>query len=98
MDRGEIVSTLAEVSTRQFIATKVASAIANRRERSKRNISWVQNLVRLTLHLAGFSALTIAAFTLTFAAGMVAVGISCFLLSALKPWVIAEPENAPTLR
>lgn len=39
--------------------------------------------VRLLLHIAGFSGLTIAGFSWSFIAGMVVASISCFVMSTL---------------
>ncbi len=60
--------------------------LAARRTRAARVATartWVQSLVRITWHLAGFSSLTIAGFMWDMIAGFVVMGIACFVMSTL---------------
>lgn len=71
----------------QFIAWKLGKAmdrsIANRAKRASRAGTISQTILRLFLHIVGFSCLTFAGFLWNPAAGLVVAGISCFVLSAL---------------
>jgi fatty-acid desaturase len=50
----------------------------------------LQTIVRLVLHLAGFSALTFAGYTWNMTAGLIVGGLSCFVLA----WLLNSPSNA----
>jgi len=68
----------------QFVTLKIAKFFASREKTKEANApAWFQTVTRLVMHLAGFSCLTYAGFIWHPAAGFVAAGISCFLLSWL---------------
>ncbi len=70
----------------QFFLMKLASKLRNQgvaREGSTRAHAWIQTLIRLVLHVAGFGCLTYAGFIWHPAAGFVVAGLSLFLLSWL---------------
>lgn len=71
-----------------FVAMKLANRVtaARRKEAShamNRARTWVQSLVRLMAHLAGFSLLTWAGFTWNMTAGLIVAGASCFIFAWL---------------
>jgi hypothetical protein len=56
-------------------------------------------IVRTAMHLAGFSCLTAAGFTLSMTAGLITAGVSFFAFSALMVPSKNQPEVAdPMLR
>lgn len=63
---------------------------AEKREHAKSARTWVQTLIRLVLHLAGFGCLTIAGFYWTITAGYVVAGLSCFAMA----W-LSTPDTSP---
>lgn len=76
-----------------YFAMRLARVANKRRERSaNRGRALYQTIVRLVLHMAGFSALTKAAFEWNMLAGWVAVGVSCFVLSTLLTVSSNEPS------
>lgn len=67
-----------------FLLFKLSKVAARRERQVSFRVSAVLNTtVRLLLHLAGFSLLTIAAWQWDLIAGLCAAGVSCFLLSTL---------------
>lgn len=67
-----------------FISFRLTKAVKARKDKAATHArTWMQTIVRLTLHVAGFICLTYAAFTFSIAAGMIVAGISCFILSPL---------------
>lgn len=68
-----------EVTLRKLAAKK---ALKHSKART-REISFTLAMVRLLLHLVGFSSLTIAGFSLNITAGFVTGAVCCFVLSAL---------------
>jgi len=61
--------------------SQVKARMRNTRLRAS---TWMERTVRFVLHTAGFCCLTIGAFSLHFAAGMVIAGLSCFMMSMLN--------------
>lgn len=62
---------------------KVLSKRANKEREGIRVNAVLNALIRVVLHLAGFSLLTFAAWQWNMIAGLAAAGISCFAMSAL---------------
>jgi hypothetical protein len=62
----------------------------------------LSSVVRVMLHLAGFSLLTIAAWQWNIIAGLTVAGISCFVISTLMtsdtPDSETEDRRAPDMR
>lgn len=89
-------------SAREFFAAKLHSKLVNKKARqvSARVPAVLNALIRLGLHLAGFSLLTIAAWQWDLIAGLCAAGISCFALSTLltRSNGGGETDEAGTLR
>lgn len=81
----------------QFVLMRLA-ARRTRVARVAMARTWVQSLVRITLHLAGFSSLTIAGFMWDMIAGFVVLGISCFLMSTLTTTNTNVPQTDPMVR
>jgi Na+-driven multidrug efflux pump len=78
---------LDSMSIPEYLSRRVAMAATKRRERSNAARvprTWVQGIVRLVLHLVGFSCFTVAGFWLSMPAGMIVAGLSCFCLSFLS--------------
>lgn len=75
----------------EVLATKVLRAARTKRERRTIPYSVWSMLLRLLLHLAGFSCLTVAGFTVSLLAGLVTAGLSCFVLSTL----MTRHDNPP---
>jgi hypothetical protein len=76
---------------------------ANRRRYAKETRVRVSNAmqvtIRLALHLAGFTCLTVAGFGFNFLAGMIVAGASCFVLSTLLTTSTKTNENPdPSMR
>lgn len=67
------------------IGLKLAGMLIRRTERKARTRprTWVQVTIKLLLHVAGFTCLTVAAWSFNFIAGMAVAGISCFVQSWL---------------
>jgi len=92
--------------TRDFFAAKLHSLLVSKRKSEASNripINTVLGgIVRVVLHLAGFSLLTLAGFQFNTLAGLVVAGISCFALSTLMTRSIDGGEHdvkrAPDLR
>lgn len=77
----------------EFALWKVSKRATERaRTKEIRAVTWVQATVRLMLHLAGFTGLTVGAFTLHIAAGYIVGGLSCFALS----WLMTTPADSNT--
>lgn len=82
-----------------FLGMKLAKAFASRekaREISNREHAWVQTVIRLVFHLAGFGCLTYGAFLWHPIAGFVVAGFSFFAMSFLltsRPTQTATPPN-----
>jgi hypothetical protein len=69
---------------RDLIAVKLANRSRTRRDAVATNArTWVQELVKLLMHVGGFACLTIAGFSFSFRAGMIVAGVSCFVFSWL---------------
>ena len=82
-----------------YLAMRLAKAVSKRKERQSTARPWITTIVRLALHIAGFSLLTWAGFTWNMPAGLITAGISCFVLSHLATSSDTAPEtDAPTLR
>lgn len=79
--------TTMDIPARGTFLYWLGNVIAKRGEKAMRARTeartWVQTTVRLVLHLAGFSCLTVAGFSVSFVAGMITAGVCCFLLSWL---------------
>lgn len=70
----------------RFLVWKLAKAMDKRartREATERTHTQFQTIMRLLLHIAGFASLTIAGFAFNFIAGMIVLGICCFVMSTL---------------
>lgn len=72
----------------QLLAYKLLKRTRNARSRvgfagNRQRPVWIETVIKLTLHIAGFIGLTIAGFHFNFIAGMVVFSLSCFVLSAL---------------
>jgi len=80
-----------------IIAMKLARRATKRREQAMTRVPTGLTLafVRLTLHLAGFSSLTYAAFMWDMKAGFIAAGLCCFVFSTL---LTASPTNSDDRR
>lgn len=83
----------------QFLTLRMAKFFANRgkpREATHAG-AWVQLVVKLVMHLAGFASLTYAGFLWHPIAGFVVAGLSCFLLSWLTngKQAATSPANRP---
>lgn len=83
-------------SLSQFIVFKLAAMAEKRSKRKevKRARPWIQATIKLVLHIAGFSCLTIAAWSFSFIAGMAVAGISCFALSWLTNGASTVDDNS----
>jgi hypothetical protein len=70
---------------RDFLAAKLHSMLISKRanKASTRSSTVLNALIRIGLHIAGFSLLTLAAWQWNMIAGLAAAGISCFAMSAL---------------
>ena len=80
-------------STTQFLLWKLGKAISKKQATARSHArTYLQSIVRLVLHLAGFGLLTIAGFTWNILAGYVIAGLSCFLLS----WLTASDNRSST--
>lgn len=66
-----------------YLAMRLAKAVSKRKERQPIARTWITAIVRLALHLGGFSLLTLAGFQWSMPAGLITAGISCFVLSTL---------------
>lgn len=73
-------------SITSVIGMRVASLLVRHSQRKARirPRTWIQTLVRIVMHIAGFACLTISAWSINFTAGIAAAGISCFVLSWLN--------------
>lgn len=70
----------------QFLLHKINKTMDKRartRAASEHAHTLYQAIMRLLLHIAGFGCLTIAGFAFNFIAGMIVMGISCFVMSTL---------------
>ena len=77
-----------------FLAMKFVNRVSRAKASAKegnRARTLMQAIVRLVLHLAGFSALTWAGFSWNMTAGLIVAGLSCFVLS----WLMAD-SSTPT--
>jgi hypothetical protein len=75
----------------EFATLRMAKFFAKRQAREANHAgAWIQTVVRLVFHLAGFSCLTYAGFLWHPAAGFVVAGLSFFLLS----WVTTSNQPA----
>lgn len=79
----------------QFLHWKIGKVLS-RRERIKAATKegaqagqWFIAFVRVVLHMAGLSSLTIAGFSWSITAGWVAACLSCFVLS----WLVAPTDQ-----
>jgi hypothetical protein len=78
----------------QYFAMRMASNRSKRVARSRATRqSWALNVLRLLLHLAGFSCLTFAGFEFNMLAGLITAGLSCFVFSRL---IAPEPSESTT--
>jgi len=81
------VATIDEApSVTSYLAMRLIARLTSRSERKARTRprTWVQATVKLVLQLAGFSCLTISAWSLNNAAGIAVAGVSCFVLAWLS--------------
>jgi hypothetical protein len=87
--------TTIDSSLSSIIALKLARRASKRRDAAMTRVSTVAmlSLVRLVLHVAGFSSLTYAAFTWDKIAGFIVAGICCFVFSTLFTARQPEPDN-----
>lgn len=94
----EVPQTLKSALFMKLATALVSKATAT--DKAARERTWLQSLVRFVLHVAGFSSLTVAAFSLHFAAGMIVAGLCCFALSTLltKPRNTAPQTPTPRMR
>lgn len=75
----------------QLLHWKLGKVLEEKQSKtSTRTYSRLSSLLRLVLHLAGFSGLTAGAWVLHIAAGLAVAGISCFILSRL---IAPESQN-----
>lgn len=78
-------------SFREFAFMRLAKMARKQSSVRKVNLPAImQGIVRLVLHLAGFSLLTIGAFGINMIAGYCVAGLSCFVLSTL---LTSTPEQ-----
>lgn len=77
-----------------FIALKLAARRAKKSQQAN-TVTWMQTIVRLLLHVGGFSLLTLAGFSWNITAGLIVAGISCFALSWLNSGTSTN-NNGPT--
>lgn len=87
--------TNSDPSFMSFLVWKLQKAMASRATqasigRSRSSVGLV-TIVRLLLHVAGFSLLTLAAFEWNMIAGLTVAGLSCFVFSTL---VTGRPASA----
>lgn len=84
----------------QFLAYKLGKAMDRSiTKKATRTRSAMQTMVKLVLHIVGFSCLTLAGFSWSITAGWVVAGLSCLVLSPLITTPAAEPDRpSPTLR
>lgn len=74
----------------QFLAWKLGKALDKRADKAKYRAATVtQTIIKLMLHIVGFSCLTLAAFLWSIIAGLVVAGISCFVFS----WLLSATET-----
>lgn len=93
---------------RDILAAKLHSFLISKRTKAVSNangttrVTTVLNaIIRVVLHLAGFSLLTMAGFTFSMLAGLITAGLSCFVLSTLMTRNTtgeSEVSRAPDLR
>lgn len=95
MERREKVTTI-DVTISEAIQGMLARRIQRRREAIRVRATVMQTLVKFVLQVAGFCALTKAAFMWDMRAGFVVVGICCFI--AAKIFTTSPPENEPPNR
>jgi hypothetical protein len=79
-----------------FLAMRIALLARKRTDRRNLPRTWIQTTVRLVLHLAGFSLLTMAGFQWNMLAGLIVAGISCFVLSTLLTTANPTEDQQPT--
>jgi hypothetical protein len=82
----------------QFVAWKIGKALDTKANKVKREYSILQIIVKLMLHIVGFSCLTFAGFTWSITAGLVVAGISCFVLSVLMAPDSDRPNETQPMR
>lgn len=87
-------------SLTQFFAWKIARlADSKAKVRSRTHVhNWLQATIRLMLHIAGFSCLTIAGFHWHVIAGYVVAGLSLFVLSWLLMPSTEPSDHAQPMR
>lgn len=75
-----------DVPFTEYVTRRMGAVMMRRRERRSLSLprTWIQTLVRLVLHIAGFSCFTIAGFSVSLPAGMIVAGVSCLILSYLS--------------
>lgn len=97
----------ASTTIREFALMRLAMFARKRAIRAKegntsiRVNAVVNTIVRVMLHLAGFSLLTMAGFQWNIIAGLIVAGVSCFALSTLMTRNAndeMEARRAPDLR
>lgn len=81
-----------------MLTNRVSRAKAKERTQNTGNHmrTFLQAIVRLTLHLAGFSALTFAGYTWNMTAGLIVGGLSCFVMAWLLNSSATVSESATT--
>lgn len=78
-------------SLSRFVAFKIGKAL-DRKDNKRARTRW-ESFLRIILHLAGFTCLTIAGFTWHPIAGFVVAGLSCFTFSLLTTGGQPEPTD-----
>lgn len=75
----------------QLVVYKLASRATNktRKQESTRTRVWLIYTVRLLLQIVGLSCFTLAGFSVSTAAGLIAATIACFVLS----WLVTSPQT-----
>jgi hypothetical protein len=90
-------------SIAQFLVYNLGRWLARKQDakaqsRAEGHTSPLYSLVRLVLHLAGFSLLTYAGFTVNITTGLIVAGVSCFVLSTLVSVPRQTPNSDPMAR
>lgn len=79
-----------QLSVPEFVLSKVAYKRSEARaKKANRAHNRLQVLVRLLLHIVGFSCFTVAGFSVSNTVGYLAAAISCFALS----WLVTSSAS-----
>jgi hypothetical protein len=86
-------ATYAGMVLNNWIQKKRARRVSIGSERANNGARFVNSLMRIVLHIVGFSALTNAMFQWNMIAGWIAVAVSCFVFSWLFTTNGEQPDS-----